>query len=410
MLLASTAAALLPRRASAAPARSRSAPSKLLYINLSGGVDELHSMNPKVRSEVKPKIGPVFTPEELTTHNNIRLAPAWAPLADHAKRMQVLAGVQCHTVAHETGVRQILQMRTSIVDAHEPTVMELIGEPLAAGTPGQLASVNLGMFNSVPTRGRGFYDEAAATLTQLHRIANDPALYDVGRHALADVAGGFGPTDRETLRSLDRLLEKMRGTELPKAPTARIAPTDWPEFDRDRFQTDRFSGIEFSWAHYILANDLAPVVGFVPFGIWDTHTNNDAMQLPLNRQLALWMKELLDKLAATPRPGGRTLLDETGIILLSELGRFPYANSYGGKDHFPQIAITMFGPGLANDRFGETDSEQMGTELSLRTGKPGRDARLITLDDVGRTLLEWYGHRDAEQLGYDGSVLEFCFA
>jgi uncharacterized protein (DUF1501 family) len=202
----------------------------------------------------------------------------------------------------------------------------------------------------------------------------------------------------------------MRGTELPKPPKSRIDIKEWPEFDRDRFKTHLFSGFEFSWAHYILANDLAPVVGFVPFGIWDTHTNNDAMQAPLNHQLAVWLKELLDTLAATPRPGGRTLLDETGIVMLSELGRFPYANSYGGKDHFPQISVTMFGAGLANDRFGETDAEHMGAVLSAKTGKSDRDARLITLDDVGRTLLEWFGRSNAEKLGYDGRVLEFCFA
>ena len=46
--------------------------------------------------------------------------------------------------------------------------------------------------------------------------------------------------------------------------------------------------------------------------------------------------------------------------------------------------------------------------LFVRNSRP--EGSLITLDDLGRTLLEWVGHPDPEGVGYDGRVMEFCFA
>ena len=404
-LLATTAMALTPRWARAArPTKRRNGPSKLLVVHLGGGMDDLFSVDPKQKTEVKPKIGPLFTASDLTTHKNIRLAPAWKPLAPYVSRMQVLLGVQCKTVGHATGIAQVIQMRTGVVDVREESFLTLAGGAIAAKTGVSLHAVNLGVHGG---RGNGFHDENGMTLTALHNLANDPAHYDLGRRALRDALAGKCAVDCDTLRSVDQLLVKMRGTALPKPPASRVAKTEWPDFFQGQ---EPFSGIEFSWAHYIFANDLAPVVGCSPLPFWDTHGNNDVMQAVLNHQLALWLRELLDNLKATPRPGGRTLLDETGIVILSELGRFPYRNSYGGKDHFPQISVTLIGPGLVADRFGETNAELLGADLSLKTGRPGRGARAITLDDIGRTLFEWVGFADHAKHGYTGDVLDFCFA
>lgn len=97
------------------------------------------------------------------------------------------------------------------------------------------------------------------------------------------------------------------------------------------------------------------------------------------------------------------------MLTSGEVGRFPYGNAQRGKDHFPQISVLLMGPGLRAGAFGETGSELLGSRVSLKSGRPGRDGTHITLDDVGRTVFEWVG-ADTQDLGPDGRVLEFCFA
>ena len=204
-------------------------------------------------------------------------------------------------------------------------------------------------------------------------------------------------------------MTKMHGHSKIVPPTRKIDPEEWPVGDRLRVLR-RFSGMEFSWADFLLGEGLASAVAMNPYALFDTHVNNE-LNGAANHQMALSLRELMDNLAKRPgQNGGATLLDETGFVLLGELGRFPYINTNMGKDHFPQISVALIGPGLKQGTFGETNRDMVGQRVSFSTGKPGKDGDLMTLDDVGRSLLEWVGHPSPESYGYDGRVLEFMFA
>jgi uncharacterized protein (DUF1501 family) len=379
-----------------------------------GGMDDLYSVAPKEPSEVKKGVFPVFGSTELTGRGSLRLAPGWACLAPYQARMQVITGIQCSTVSHHTGVHQTYQMRRNLASDHEPRFITNAGEALAPNA--LLHSIHVHAAPNIlgvgpQSAGRGFVDDSGGQiLAQLHRVASDETLYGTARHALAAaIESSCAGSSCESFRMTDSLLEKLHGTAAPAVPPpgTRIGRAEWPSFADDALtQAD---GMEFSWVLYALAHDLAPAVFMVPMALWDTHINNEIMQRPMNRQFALRLKYLLDGLAAIER-GGRPVLDDVGIVILSELGRFPYVNAVQGKDHFPQISATLIGPGLQAGRFGETDAELLGSEVSFRTGHPGRGGSLLTLDDLGRTLLEWVGHPDPEGVGYDGRVMEFCFA
>lgn len=406
----SLAAAADDRRPPTKPSRSPRRPSRFLVFFLAGGMDELYSINPMHPGEVKQGILPVYTERELITHGAARLAPMWSSLAPYLPRMQVISGIQCSTVAHPTGVRQVRQMRRHVVSERETSFITLAGEAIAPEAPLHALHINAGYYPVGPTaEGRVLVDDSGGKiLASLHRLANDPALRDVSRAALASAARTDARTAEPT-RIVDAMIAKMAGTPAPTPSAASVIdPAEWPWHTFEEMK--KGNALEYAWVLYALQRRLAPAVFLSPLAFWDTHWNNDIMQRPLQHQFALGLKYVLDGLAAAPGDHGGSLLDETGIVILSELGRFPYVNSVGGKDHYPQITAVLMGPGLAPGKFGETDSELLGTSVSLTTGRPGRGGRLLTLDDLGTTLLHWLGNPDPPRLGYDGSLLEFCFA
>ena len=103
-------------------------------------------------------------------------------------------------------------------------------------------------------------------------------------------------------------------------------------------------------------------------------------------------------------------IDETGILICSEVGRFPIINKLNGKDHFPVVSAMLLGPGLQPGTFGGTDNLMSTMLISKKTGLPSRDATELTLDDLGRTLAAWYGLDAQESTNFHGDVLDFLFA
>ena len=118
------------------------------------------------------------------------------------------------------------------------------------------------------------------------------------------------------------------------------------------------------------------------------------------------------ELARRRSRSGGVLADEVGVVISSELGRFPILNDAAGKDHLPELPMVLAGPGIRPGQYGETDGRLLGTPVSPRTGRPGRSRRdfVPTLDDVGASILHWFGLEDTRSFGYDGRQLDFLFA
>jgi hypothetical protein len=275
------------------------------------------------------------------------------------------------------------------------------GEVLRQNAP--VDAVVLGQYFLGAPTGRVLRDEEeGALLKSLHRIAHDDQLQDLTTGALHDVVGSNANTE-----TVAKLLRALKGIPAPKPMpvSVRIPVDEWPPGRRG---FSHAIGLELEWAKLIFEHDIAPVVSCSPFmSSWDSHSFN-AFQKPLSHQLAMYIRYMLDSLSSVKRGAG-TLADEVGIVVLSELGRFPFLNHAEGKDHLPQISMMLIGPGLVADKFGETDSGGMAVEISRHTGRPGTNGSLIQFDDIGRTLLEWIGHPRPADYGYRGNLLEFCF-
>lgn len=394
----------------------RAGPRKLLHINLGGGSDVLYSLDPKEQSQVKPGIGPVFASDRIFTRGEVRLAANWAPLARHIDRMQVIRGIQCSTVAHQTGCIQTRQLRRDVVSATGATAVGLMARAIDPEAPVDCVQLGNGD-GTFSTEGRSFADsKLGSMLEQLLGIANNDALREASIGELA-AAGQTAGSSTEQLRAVEHLLTAMRGKSPPSPPALDAIPgLDLASLDLPAwFPRQRFTGyttrqaLQLEWALFVLQHDLSPAVYLESSYIWDTHIEN-SLQHPQSSCFAALLGHLLDRLQEIKSADGTPLVDQVGLILTSgELGRFPYANTQRGKDHFPQIAALLMGPGLRPGGFGETDRELTGTPVSRTTGRPGRGESLITLDDLGRTLLEWSGV-PAPDLGYGGRVLEFALA
>ena len=118
-----------------------------------------------------------------------------------------------------------------------------------------------------------------------------------------------------------------------------------------------------------LESGMSKTVMMDPLLDFDTHRGNGE-QTVLQDVLFAGLDSLLQGLAARPgqRSGG-TLLDETVVVVASELSRTPKMNAYGGKDHWPYCSVLLLGAGVRGGRvLGQTDDAMVPALVDIPTG------------------------------------------
>lgn len=118
----------------------------------------------------------------------------------------------------------------------------------------------------------------------------------------------------------------------------------------------------------------------VTMGGWDHHANiyaaaNNSL-IGLMGQFDPAFAALLSDLSATPGADpGRTMLDETMVVVLGEFGRtVGPLNGQGGRDHFLRMSIVVAGGGVRGGRvIGRTD--EVGRNAVEFGWSAGRDVR-----------------------------------
>jgi uncharacterized protein (DUF1501 family) len=124
----------------------------------------------------------------------------------------------------------------------------------------------------------------------------------------------------------------------------------------------------------------------------DTHTNN-AAQGTLQDSLYLSLKSLADDLASRPgKNAGSTMLDETAVVVMSEMSRTPKLNANQGKDHWPVTSALVFGAGVNGGRaYGGTDDDVQGLAVNMATGAPDANGVQIQSENVVAGALAMVG-------------------
>lgn len=150
-------------------------------------------------------------------------------------------------------------------------------------------------------------------------------------------------------------------------------------------------GVQATLAIAALERELSWVVQ-IETGSFDTHTLND-MQIGQHELLFAGLTVLVDGLSKKPgKHGGATMLDETVVAVVSEMGRTPMLNDGLGKDHWPITSAFVLGGGLPGGRvLGATDDALSGKPVDLATGVPTDGGTTLAYHNFAAGLLDAVG-------------------
>lgn len=423
-------------RAATVPTKSkRRAPRHLVVIKLTGGVDAILTTDPREKKDVEGWVDLPYSPDSILTSGALTLGPHLKPLAKHFQRGAILNGVQVKTANHETGGLQLLRMKTR-PERQMPTVLDIIGGA-RDGQP--LASVLIGA--SEYDYSPGFFDDlgldkpeksadGARDLTGMFDVIGDSSPEDLDRVAaslrrqadrLQSTGAPAAMVSAENLRQAASLLSRfpklkpferedwLKDLDTSKPLLHGLTAQDYSSFS---FFLD-YNCQSLQRALWLLENDVTRSVYVKAAGPWDSHFENLRSQASASSFL-IGVDRFLQELSRRKGQEGGTLLDETLVVICSEIGRFPGLNKFAGKDHFPEAPFLLFGAGIANGggkgaRFGKTNAVMEALPVSLDTGLHQPGGHQVVLDDVGATVLDLFGMK-SEPYGYAGKVLRFLEA
>ncbi|MEC7985311.1 MAG: DUF1501 domain-containing protein [Myxococcota bacterium] len=121
---------------------------------------------------------------------------------------------------------------------------------------------------------------------------------------------------------------------------------------------------------------------------WDTHAANHLQGIHLEN-LFSDLNDFLYELKNTTTISGSSLLDNTTVVLLSEMGRFPQVNSRGGKEHWTFTSAIFIGSGIRGGQsIGLYNDYCFGEPVDLQTGHPSSQGTALLPGHIGATLLK----------------------
>ncbi len=172
------------------------------------------------------------------------------------------------------------------------------------------------------------------------------------------------PGEQERFRRRWGFLQELDGSLRGSASPRGKSFTDYHDFYRGAYamlldprmghvfhlseeETKRYGGTPLGNALVVARNLVAADAGtrfvMVGHGGWDFHTNiydsgrpGGATHQTLSRELDNALCALLDDLKTTPSAGGRSLLEETLVVVISEFGRTPgpIHETRKGREHY----------------------------------------------------------------------------
>ena len=371
-----------PGRARAVSPRDR----RFLFLTCFGGWDPTRALVPAFGDpsvDMEPDAA-ALTVGGLTfvTHPGRR----WArdTLSRWGAQMNLMHGILVPSVAHLACMQLI---RTGALD----------GSP---DWPAILADASAGAeaLPHVVLSGPSYPDRLSAAVAPVGRAGQLGALID---GSVLEWTGSPPPNPTPTVRAAEDALIAARrsglATSTARPAVASLLAGHAEASDRvDRLLTEASrltwsSGGPFleqaRQAVRLLQSGLCRVASVAHPALWDSHSENDVYQNVLWEETIGSLGVLLDELAAAPGPAGGRLLDETVVVLMSEMGRTPRLNSDRGKDHWPYTSALLMGGGLPGGRvLGGYDAGLLGSGVGP-DGAPRADGSPLGAADLGATLL-----------------------
>ncbi len=366
------------RLAQASDTRPAKSMRYVLQIVLGGGIDSIFSTDPKERSEVDPDVDIPYAPGDVLSAGRMRFGPHFAPLAKWAPRMTIVNGVFVGVANHPAGMRQLLRLRLGGTN-DMPTALEVVGSQR---------------------------DGQALPCVTMEPIMDGAASSFMGDDVF-DVLEKASPDDLKMMARVSR--QRGKGIQFAGGPATRNSIEDCATFFERLANTPRFEpkpdteshvSLHLQRATWLFQHDLTRCVTMDLGSGWDTHVQNTQIQTALSLPGFGMLAEALAQMEKTTNQHG-SVLDNTLIVMCSELGRYPVLNPRAGKDHFPEVPVIFFNaPAGRGEVFGRTGRRRQALPFARKT------SNRVTLTDVGNTVLRLAGVAP-ETRGYDGAPLEF---
>jgi uncharacterized protein (DUF1501 family) len=394
--LALGAATLLTRHGDvrAAP---RGKPRRLVLVFNSGGWDPTYALDPKLDvAGIDAPAGIIKKYGDLDILTDAARPNIDAFFAAHAGISTVVRGLQVNSVAHPDASQRVL---TGVAAAGAPDIAAIISAIHGAGTAAPYLILGRTAYS-------GPYASLAARTGSVNQIVTllDPtfALPPIGGPLLPHVPSDL---EEELVRAhvMARAERELAASGANTRVQDYIASLERGDLLRDigdigSVEFDRSFDAQIDLAVEALGRGLCHSVQ-IETGDWDTHSQN-AAQGPRHDDFFASLTNLVEALAARAGSSqGSKLLDETTIVVVSELGRTPRLNADQGKDHWPVTAALLVGSGVAGGRVvGATTDDLAGATLDLATGKPDPDGKPLLYSSFAAGVLELAGVDAAEHI------------
>lgn len=304
----------------------------------------------------------------------------------HAGQSLILNGVQVPSVAHENCLRLMMTGSTSSERADWPAIV------------GHSRADEFALPHIV-IQGPAFPGPAGAAVTRTGSSGQLEGMLSGEIIGWSDTQTGRPGSQAESRMDdyLSRRLAAVAETHGSAAMRQRASYYQTAQ-ERSRDLKDLASVLDWSGGA-ALGSQIDLAVDALSMGIsrcamlssnyaWDSHSNNDETQSSNFEGLFSSLLELMEKMAAMPGEHTDFLIDETVVVVLSEMGRTPQLNGDEGKDHWPYTSVLVTGPRFTGGRnVGAFDNYFYGKTIDRETGELSEKGHDLNAEELGATLL-----------------------
>ncbi len=357
-----------------------------------GGFDSVLTIDPKEQALVGDTIDCGYAADARIQGPSRIWGPLAGDLVRHDRDLAIVHGVRVDTVSHVEGMLASLTGKIAWKGASSvasviaprlpghatiPYLMILSGEggkqPLRDGAPG-------GKFFdlSFDPMGVAVAVNAWGVLRRAASLQREAVPWGALTDDLAARDGAGDPKAAEEIRANTHRHQALSELYTRATPRSRFTASD--------------VGPGLSVALDAIANNLAGYVRVAGRFLWyDSHTDNYALQSQRTVAAFADIGAFLDQLKVMRNDFG-PLIDQTTVLVYSELGRFPKLNHSLGKDHFPESSWIMFGRGVRRgSTVGATSNKLQGLAINYGSGQLDPRGHTITLDAMFATLCKIAG-------------------
>ncbi len=393
--LAGAAALALPRARrsrAAAPGAARN----VIVLFAAGGWDVTYALDPKPGlTTIDAPPGTLRTFENLDIWTNANRPNVTAFFERYAAVTAVVRGVYVRSIAHPECRKRML---TGTPSSSNPDLGAICAHELGRDLPLPYLVLGNNAFTGPLASSAG----RVGSRNQLVALLDSDQRYP----AAGGASSGFAPNaaDEAAIRQwVQARAERERAVRGAAGYNRRRLDDFSSSLERGDRLRERAASFGNRGRNLDLASQMSLAADVLEEGVsrcatldsrigWDTH-NDNTRQAGFHDTVFGALKGLIDDLASrSGSAAGSTLLDETTVVVMSEMSRTPKINGQNGKDHWPVTSAMVIGAGVRGGRaYGGTNNRLESRPVDLATGEVSGSGQTLQTDNLVAGVLEVAG-------------------